>query len=146
MNAQQALPEEGRISLTATAHDEGVEISVRDNGIGMSEQTLSRLFEPFFTTKAREGVGLGPAVVHGIVKAHGGTIEVERAIGQGSCFRMSLPRRPPQPMPPLPLGVGLAGEPSQLRAYDRASPAGCACGVTRRRARSAGRARRSRRG
>ncbi len=97
MNAQQALPEEGKISLAVTAGAEQVEIAVRDNGIGMSEETKRRLFEPFFTTKAREGVGLGLSVVYGIIKAHGGSIDVESTLGEGSCFRLRLPLRAPPP-------------------------------------------------
>lgn len=93
MNAQQALPEAGTVWLSVAAAGGGVEIAVRDNGSGMSEETRRRLFEPFFTTKTHEGVGLGLSVVYGIVKAHGGSIEVESALGEGSSFRMRLPRR-----------------------------------------------------
>lgn len=93
MNGLQALPVRGKVTLSATTADGAVEVAVRDNGTGMTEETRRRLFEPFFTTKAREGagLGLGLSVVYGIVKAHGGTIEVESTLGRGSCFRMHLP-------------------------------------------------------
>lgn len=92
VNGLQAIPPDGKVRVAAAPCGDSVEIVISDNGSGMSEETKRRLFEPFFTTKARSGIGLGLAVVHGIVKAHGGSIDVESELGEGSRFRMRLPR------------------------------------------------------
>ena len=92
VNGLQALPEQGQVRVAASAQDDCIEIAITDTGCGMTEETKRRLFEPFFTTKARQGIGLGLSVVHGIIKAHGGSIDVESTLGQGSHFRMKLPR------------------------------------------------------
>jgi len=76
-------------------HGDLVEVSVTDNGAGMTQETMEKLFRPFFTTKPPgKGLGLGLAVVHGIVTSHGGRIEVESSVGRGSRFRLRLPRVP----------------------------------------------------
>jgi two-component system NtrC family sensor kinase len=71
------------------------EIEITDSGCGISEKNLQRIFDPFFTTKeVGKGTGLGLSVSHGIVKAHGGTIEVESKVGKGSAFHVFLPLEP----------------------------------------------------
>lgn len=77
-------------------------VSVQDDGKGMDANTLTRIFEPFFTTKsARQGTGLGLAVVHGIMRNHGGAVRVESEVGCGSTFHLYFPvsaeheRKPP---------------------------------------------------
>ena len=98
INACEAIhSSEGIITIISTDLPErdAVQIRVNDNGSGMDEDTKRRLFEPFFSTKeSGKGVGLGLAVVYGIVTSHGGEIEVESAPGCGSTFIIHLLRRP----------------------------------------------------
>ena len=92
VNAMQAMPDGG--TLTVATHSDGrnAVIEVQDTGTGIAEDVVSEIFSPFFTTKdVGEGTGLGLSVVHGIVTAHGGTIEVESAVGKGARFTVRLP-------------------------------------------------------
>jgi two-component system, NtrC family, sensor kinase len=97
INACEAVhPGEGEIVVSSRylAGREEIEIRISDNGIGMDPETKQHIFEPFFTTKEQgKGVGLGLAVVYGIVTAHGGQIEVESAPGCGTAFVLKLPDR-----------------------------------------------------
>jgi len=92
VNALQAMPEEGTLSIETSFGEDHVYLLVRDSGMGMAPETLKQIFLPFFTTKdIKQGTGLGLSVVHGIVKSHGGSIDVESRIGQGACFRIKFP-------------------------------------------------------
>ncbi len=95
INACEAvLPGEGVITISSRyiRESHAAEIRIADNGVGMEEETRQCIFEPFFTTKEQgKGVGLGLAVVYGIVTAHGGQIEVQSLPGQGTTFVMRLP-------------------------------------------------------
>ena len=97
-NSLDAMPAGGRITIAAGARAgaDGSEVEVRiaDTGIGIPPQDLSRVFDPFFTTKdVGKGTGLGLSVSYGIVKAHGGTIQVASQVGKGTVFTVSLPVR-----------------------------------------------------
>jgi signal transduction histidine kinase/CheY-like chemotaxis protein len=89
-NAIDALPEGGRITLSATETDGQVEIRVTDSGTGMTEDVRSRIFDPFFTTKGKAGMGLGLAVSYGIICRHEGSVEVESELGRGTSFVIKL--------------------------------------------------------
>lgn len=90
-NAIDAMPEGGTLSLTTRTVNESVIIKVVDTGIGMYPEVRSRIFDPFFTTKGKAGLGLGLAVSFGIIRRHGGNIEVESRYGSGTEFRITLP-------------------------------------------------------
>jgi signal transduction histidine kinase len=94
-NAVQACDRGGRVALRTRAEGEGVVVEVQDNGCGIRPEHRARLFEPFFTTKpVGQGTGLGLSVSFGIIRDHGGAIEVESEVGRGSTFRVRLPLRP----------------------------------------------------
>ncbi|MGH9002387.1 MAG: sensor histidine kinase, partial [Acidimicrobiia bacterium] len=89
-NAYDAMADGGLLALEAQHQGESVVLTVGDTGTGIDPQTRARLFEPFFTTKAK-GIGLGLAVTHRIVEAHGGSIDVRSQAGSGAAFHLSLP-------------------------------------------------------
>ncbi len=95
INAGEAMEGRGVLTLRtyASEEDDLVILEVKDTGPGIPKEMVSRIFEPFFTTKTGgKGTGLGLAICHGIVKRHGGEIEVESEPGEGALFRVKLPR------------------------------------------------------
>lgn len=92
LNSIEATDPGGKIRFTSglVPETEEVEITVSDTGHGMPESALDRIFEPFFTTK-ESGTGLGLAITHGIIQQHGGAIDVESKLGEGTTFRIRLP-------------------------------------------------------
>ncbi|PTX91473.1 PAS domain S-box protein [Opitutus sp. ER46] len=115
LNARDAMPQGGTLTIGArnhhiTAEDllripsavegEYVCISVVDTGTGITPDVLDHLFEPFFTTKPRgRGTGLGLSTVHGLVRGHGGFVDVSSQLGHGSEFRVFLPSAGPESTP-----------------------------------------------
>jgi two-component system NtrC family sensor kinase len=108
VNAQHAVEEKGSIVISTRRATEPrapaqaaepvpmVVVSIVDTGCGISENNLRRIFDPFFTSKdVGKGTGLGLSVSHGIIESHGGLIEVESKVGEGSTFRVFLPLTPP---------------------------------------------------
>lgn len=91
LNAIQAMSGGGRLTLRTSAANGQVRIDVQDTGCGISKENLSKLFTPFFTTKEKgSGVGLGLAVVRGIIERHKGEIRVQSEVGKGTTFSVYL--------------------------------------------------------
>jgi two-component system NtrC family sensor kinase len=95
VNAVEAMEEGGVLRLAVTPQPGLIELVVSDTGVGIPEDAIGHIFEPFFSTKDKEsGVGLGLAVVYGIVCGHSGTIDVTSEPGKGATFTVRLPRNP----------------------------------------------------
>jgi PAS domain S-box-containing protein len=95
INANAAMPPGGelRVSSRFAPESQTVFISIRDTGVGISPEHLEKIFDAFFTTRkgVLKGVGLGLSICYGFIKDHGGKIEVESKVGEGTCFTISLP-------------------------------------------------------
>jgi len=103
LNGAQAMQPRGGGKLTIRTrlipHQENVELCVQDTGEGIAPENLSKIFDPFFTTKAEgKGVGLGLAVLYGIVKAHEGEVEVVSKRNEGTTFTVTLPLKSSSPV------------------------------------------------
>jgi CheY-like chemotaxis protein len=136
VNARDAMPQGGRLeietaSITIRGEHNGahpgvapadyVTVTVRDTGIGMTSQIVSKIFEPFFTTKdSGKGTGLGLSTVYGIIRQGGGEIRVESQPGQGSVFTVYLPQVDTAPLPsePPPSEEELRGDETILLVED----------------------------
>ena len=91
-NATQAIEGYGRIMIKTVADDQYVHVVVRDNGKGIPPENVAKIYDPFYTTKPiGEGTGLGLSIVFGIIKDHGGQIQVKSEVGKGTAFCISLP-------------------------------------------------------
>jgi signal transduction histidine kinase len=103
-NAVDALPADGVITLRSSVEADMAVLEVSDTGSGMTEEVRRRCLEPFFSTKGEKGTGLGLSMVFGIVKRHGGSVEIESTIGIGTTFRILLPpMAEKQPAPDKPV-------------------------------------------
>jgi signal transduction histidine kinase len=104
VNGAQAMPDGGRVEVSirrqqvrppedeSAAERPYLAVSIQDQGSGIAEEDMEQLFEPFFTTKdIGEGTGLGLSIAYGIIQEHGGWIDVQSELGQGSCFTVYLP-------------------------------------------------------
>ena len=93
VNASEALQENGEITIrTANPNEDSVKFEIIDNGIGIAEDDIPHIFEPFFSTKQNaSGIGLGLAIVHGIMQSHNGKIQVKTEPGKGTTFSITLP-------------------------------------------------------
>jgi PAS domain S-box-containing protein len=92
LNARDAMPQGGKMEISTEPIGDDVAINILDTGVGIAAENLSKIYDPFFTTKKiGQGTGLGLAVSYGIVRDHGGHINVESKPGEGTLFRISLP-------------------------------------------------------
>jgi two-component system nitrogen regulation sensor histidine kinase NtrY len=91
LNAKDAMPEGGTVTISARAKGDAVELRVADTGQGLTPEECERLFTPYYTTK-QHGTGLGLAIVQSVVADHAGTITVESGNGRGAAFVIMLPR------------------------------------------------------
>jgi signal transduction histidine kinase len=92
LNARDAMEDGGVLRVRTSSSNGSALVDVADTGKGIPREALSRIYDPFFTTKAaKKGTGLGLSVTYGIVREHGGTIEVESLPGAGTCFHLDFP-------------------------------------------------------
>ncbi len=130
LNADQSMPEGGTVEIAARNLDrkasssvrglvpgEYVEVSVRDSGIGIPEQYLTKIFDPYFTTKEK-GSGLGLATAYSIVRNHGGLITASSEPGKGTLFRVYLPASERSPQPATPRATAIPGRRGRVLVMD----------------------------
>jgi two-component system sensor histidine kinase HydH len=90
LNALQAMPDGGTLTLAAETEEDRLRLRFSDTGQGIPQENLERVFNPFFTTRSN-GTGLGLAITHRIIQGHGGRMEVESRVGEGTTFTVILP-------------------------------------------------------
>jgi len=124
-NANDAMPNGGKLTIEATREGDKVWAVVSDTGIGMDEKTMEKIFDPFFTLKeVGKGTGLGLSTVHGIVKEHKGSITVSSMPNKGTTFRISFPYEEPENVERLELAKEIVpGKGEKILIVDDERPA-----------------------
>ena len=100
-----------------SSKNDSVVLTVSDTGEGIPPENVTKIFDPFFTTKAEgKGVGLGLAVLYGIIEAHGGEVEVKSRVGEGTTFIITMPLNAADQPKPVALSIGAgAAHASEVR-------------------------------
>jgi PAS domain S-box-containing protein len=96
VNAVDAMPRGGKLSITCRRHDERLQLQFSDSGMGMPDDVRQKIFEPFFSTKGAHGTGLGLSVSYSIIERHEGSISVVSQPGAGTVFTIDLPAAIPE--------------------------------------------------
>jgi len=91
LNAVDAMPAGGTLTLLTCATEDHVDVVISDTGVGIAASVRDKIFDPFFTTKGPKGTGLGLSMTYGIVSRHGGFVTVDSEEGRGSTFRLRFP-------------------------------------------------------
>jgi two-component system, NtrC family, sensor kinase len=92
LNAKDAMPRGGWLSIATRVDDDRAVVEVGDTGSGIPSEYLARIYDPFFTTKAiGQGTGLGLSITYGIVREHEGSIDCDSTVGQGTRFTVTMP-------------------------------------------------------
>ena len=130
-NAVDAMPAGGRITIAVSGADDGAQISVKDDGIGMSDEVRAHLFEPFFSTKGDQGSGLGLSACQNIARRHGGALRVQSSEGHGTTVVLRLPPAPVRLLTPdqsevesSTVGQPVSSQPASKMTGDRLLPGG----------------------
>lgn len=122
INAIEAMPSGGRLTITTTVEGDHLLANFVDTGLGMTGETRQRIFEPFYTTKGAKGQGMGLAMTYGIVERHGGEIHVSSEPGQGSTFTIRLKRAPEPETVPVYADGHVAARSSSVLVVDDEAP------------------------
>ncbi len=92
LNARDAMENGGMLAVRTWSEEGFARVDVADSGQGIAPENMARIYDPFFTTKgAKKGTGLGLSITYGIVREHGGAIEVDSRPGAGTRFHVELP-------------------------------------------------------
>jgi PAS domain S-box-containing protein len=121
LNAQDAMPSGGWLTIKTLARASGVVVDVSDTGQGIGKDDVKRIYDPFFTTKraGRSGTGLGLSITYGIIQEHSGHIAVESVVGKGTRFQIKLPSLEMVAAPAEAAEGSAAGKPGEGRSVIR---------------------------
>jgi signal transduction histidine kinase/ActR/RegA family two-component response regulator len=128
LNALDAMPRGGRVTVSTEVRGSWAICAVADTGCGMTEAVRRRVFEPFFTTKVEQGTGLGLSIAYGIVTRHGGEIDVTSRPGAGSAFTIRLPLASVAPAGELEDLAGTSSRPARILVVEDQAPVGAVLG------------------